>query len=443
MTGPSTRTIQGDCIEVMATLEADSFDAIITDPPYGIAFMGQDWDSFKAKNVTQSQVVKNLGSGMKMTTAAENKNFQVWCEAWATQALRVVKPGGWVIAFCAPRTYHRMAAGLEDAGLEIHNSFVWMFGSGFPKSMDISKAIDKAAGAEREVVREGTPPPSNFKSGTFNNRGPNSFGNGPITAPATPEAKQWAGWGTALKPAYEIAVMARKPLSEKTIVANVLKHGTGAINIDAGRIPLLDGEDISIERNGAVKIDTREQGWGFRAVSRGNEGRFPSNLIHDGSDEVLAVFPQAVAGSQGGYEGSAARFFAQFPADADDALPGNRMLYCAKASKGEKDRGCLGLPIRRPDTRTEAGMGTFDEKGVQPGRNHHPTVKPMALMAYLCRLVTPPGGIVLDPFCGSGTTLKAALSEGFSAVGIEKDAAYFEIVESRLDGAQIGLPLCC
>jgi hypothetical protein len=246
--------------------------------------------------------------------------------------------------------------------------------------------------------------------------GGEALGDMPITAPATPEAQQWAGWGTALKPAHEPAVLARKPLVG-TVAANVLQHGVGGLNIDGCRVE-------TDELKGKV-YNNNNTGWKCTSAPstiHGNEqGRWPANLIHDGSDDVLALFPEAKSAGEytkslqkpntkGSFWGNAESFRANnFAGETGSAA---RFFYTAKASRSERGKG-----------------------------NNHPTVKPLDLMAYLCRLITPPGGVVLDPFCGSGTTLKAALSEGFSAIGIEKDAAYFEIIESRMDGAQIGLGL--
>jgi len=308
----------GDCLEVLRTMPDASVDAVVTDPPYGLAIMGKRWDY-------------------------DVPSVEIWAEC-----LRVLKPGGHLLAFAGTRTQHRMAVRIEDAGFEIRDMIAWVYGSGFPKSLDVSKAIDKAAGAEREVTKhhvQSSTRPNEHAGASAHITMPNSWD---ITAPATPEAQQWAGWGTALKPALEPITMARKPFPG-TVAANVLEHGTGAINIDAARV---------------------------------NGKGFPSNFIHDGSDEPSALL------------GDAARFF-----------------YTAKATRAER-------------------------QGVT-----HPTVKPLDLMAYLCRLVTPPGGTVLDPFMGSGTTIKAAISEGFQAIGIERDPAYFAMAEHRMDGAQLGLTL--
>jgi site-specific DNA-methyltransferase (adenine-specific) len=310
-------------------------------------------------------------------------SVEVWYEC-----LRVLKPGGHLLAFAGTRTQHRMAVRIEDAGFEIRDMIAWVYGSGFPKSLDVSKAIDKAAGAERQVVG------SRKLTGTARIKGQAAFGatsgrseeayrDGseisdtlPITAPATPEAQQWAGWGTALKPALEPITVARKPLTG-TVAENVLAHGTGALNVDGCRVGTdggtAKGSKPMGEGNGIYGAGLH----GACEITQLSAGRWPANLTHDGSEEVVGLLNDA------------ARFF-----------------YCAKASKA--DRG--------------------DD-------NHHPTVKPTDLMRYLCRLVTPPGGTVLDPFAGSGSTGKAAALEGFRFIGIEREAEYVEIARARIAAA--------
>lgn len=292
-------------------------------------------------------------------------------EVWA-ECLRVLKPGGYLLAFAGTRTHHRMAVRIEDAGFEIRDMIAWVYGSGFPKSMDVSKAIDKAAGAEREVIGL---KPSN-RPNVIGQLPGGSMGGGRITervetATATDAALQWQGWGTALKPALEPITVARKPF-KGTVAANVMEWGTGAINIDGCRVgPPISHQPGGLHRGSGSTVGSFT---GKTEFERDAHGRWPANLIHDGSDEPTEML------------GDAARFF-----------------YCAKTSK--KDRG-------------EA--------------NTHPTVKPTDLMAYLCRLVTPPGGVVLDPFMGSGSTGKAAMREGFRFIGIEMDADYLAIAEARI-----------
>jgi DNA modification methylase len=339
----------GDCREVLATLPDGSVDAVVSDPPYGLSFMGKRWDY-------------------------DVPSVEVW-----QQCLRVLKPGGHLLAFAGTRTQHRMACRIEDAGFEIRDMIAWVYGSGFPKSLDVSKAIDKAAGAEREVVGSYTVGGTAAK-GKHKGRAAASADDGSamgcikeldITVPATEAAKQWQGWHTSLKPALEPVTLARKPL-EGTVAANVLQYGTGAINVDGCRVegeprPLLEHTG----RSGNVYGDGLE---GSRAIGMTTAGRWPANLIHDGSREATGIL------------GEEARFF-----------------YCPKTSAAERGKG-----------------------------NNHPTVKPIDLMRYLCRMVTPPGGIVLDPFAGSGSTLLAARREGFRAIGIELNPEYCQIIKSRL-----------
>lgn len=382
----------GDCRDVLPLVSAAH--ACVTDPPYELGFMGKKWDA--------SGIANDPG---------------MW-----RALLNALRPGAHVLAFSGSRTYHRMTCAIEDAGFDIRDQIMWLYGSGFPKSHDISKAIDKEAGAEREVVghdaKKAAQQTAKKDSAAYGNFEGNS---GAVTAPATDAAKQWDGWGTALKPAHEPVCVGRKPLIG-TVAANVLEHAAGGLNIDACRV---GNDEIKTCAKkgmyGAGSADKmREQG--FRPYHIDNReieasthvGRFPANVMHDGSEEVTDRFPIQKSGGApasrnadkfrntfgafkggevengiGRSEGSAARFF-----------------YCAKASK--KDRG----------------------KG-----NTHPTVKPTELMRYLCRLVTPPGGMIVDPFMGSGSTGVAAIAEGFAFTGIEQDEKYFEIALRRIRAA--------
>jgi len=355
-----TATIHlGDCREIIATLDDNSIDSIVTDPPYEIGFMGKKWDN----------------SGIAY-------DVQLW-----TECLRVLKPGGHLLAFGGTRTSHRMATAIEAAGFEIRDSIVWLYGSGFPKSHDVSKGIDKAAGAEREVVgtKIGQPGYSLADNGRTNDvygdlHNPDSECS--ITAPATDAARKWEGWGTALKPAHEPIVVARKPLIG-TVAANVQQHGTGALNIDGTRVATDDGYEKQWDRPISTNIgvgtfisDGRQHTIDISA-NKPTGGRWPANVITDGTIEADWV----------------------------------RYFYSAKASKAERNAGLNAL-------------------------NTHPTVKPLALMRYLVRLVTPPGGTVLEPFAGSGTTLAAAILEGFDAIGCELTDEYLPIIEGRIAWAE-------
>ena len=411
------KLINDDCIKAMKEMPDNSVDSIVTDPPYELGFMGKSWDS----------------SGIAF-------NVEVWQEA-----MRVLKPGGHLLAFSGSRTYHRMAVAIEDAGFEIRDQIMWVYGSGFPKSHNISKGIDKAAGAEREVV--GTRPQ---RANSGNSLVPMNASAGEleaITIPSTPEAQQWNGWGTALKPAHEPIVLARKPLIG-TVANNVLTFGTGGLNIDGCRVgsreddPQHRPSSASGIGNGGVAYGTRD---GQEATY--SQGRWPANFIHDGSDEVVALFlitssgelkpwingsvaSETVASFSQGLDGKLRDFTA--PKSTGSAA---RFFYCAKASKRDRNEGLEGFEVKKQDTtRKEGNVGGDNprNRGVHERANHHPTVKPTDLMRYLCRLITPPNGTVLDPFMGSGSTGKAAKLEGFDFIGIEMSAEYLEIARARI-----------
>jgi len=377
--------LQGDNRETLKTIPDNSIDAIITDPPYGISFLGKDWDSFRNSKVTKNSTVKNLGSGMRMTTKTENTNFQLWCEEWARECLRVLKPGGYMLSFCAPRMYHRMTVGLEDAGFEIRDQIMWIYSSGFPKSQDVGKSIERNEKKTKEkftqtlssndaMTVEFRPNNVCINCGKTNN-GSNHLkceeqvcGMKQLMAPAD---NVWAGWGTALKPAHEPIAMARKPVSKgNTIAANCQQWGTGAINIDATRI---ESETLVYPANGMNRLEFNQSEpdkWqGENTIN--DKGRFPSNVIGDIPD----------------YQ----KFF-----------------YCPKVNRKERHM-----------------EGSLE--------NIHPTVKPIELMKYLIKLVTPRGGTVLDPFNGSGSTGCAAVELGHTYIGCELDAAYIEISKKRIE----------
>jgi DNA modification methylase len=373
------RLMLGDCLERLREMEDCSVDSVVTDPPYGLSFMGKKWD------------------------------YDVPSEDIWRECLRVLKPGGHLLAFAGTRTQHRMAVRIEDAGFEIRDMIAWVYGSGFPKS-------------------------HNLKDG-------------------------WDGWGTALKPALEPITVARKPLGEKTVAANVLAHGTGAINVDGCRVGT---ETIQTNRYTPGRDMTSFHGSqaGNEYASSTHAGRWPANLIHDGSDEVVGLFPAArsngnktndKSGHQDSYVGGQLKnkVLSSCYSDSGSAA---RFFYCAKTSKKDRDEGCDHLPEHQEGLQLPRGKcpdcGTWKNSGElkckcggewemtsnppPKARNNHPTVKPTALMRYLCRLVTPPEGIVLDPFMGSGSTGKAAMLEGFQFIGIERDAEYFEIATNRI-----------
>jgi DNA modification methylase len=458
----TSKIIQGDCLEVLKTLEDNSVDAVVTDPPYGLSFMGKKWDY-------------------------DVPSIEVWREL-----LRVLKPGGHLLAFAGTRTQHRMAVKIEDAGFEIRDMIAWVYGSGFPKSLNIGKAVDKINGEagrllkfvewfrttglkqketneiigkadvgshyfrldqpaiptrelwaklrphikieipewidelverierEREVIGEKIAPDGLPYSARQPKQWTPQFSDYKVVGAKAPmETKgtsAYEGWGTSLKPALEPITVARKPFA-KTVAENVLEWGTGGINIDGCRVGT---EEMKWQPRGKSVTYAKTT---FDATREGeiNTGRFPANLIHDGSEEVVGLFPYQKSGEtkqiHNESSGTAARFF-----------------YCAKASKAERDAGCEGIELKTKPVhiRQSEGRQLAGKMESLPQRNHHPTVKPIALMRYLCRLVTPPNGIVLDPFTGSGTTGIAAHLEGFNFIGIEKEKEYCDIANARI-----------
>lgn len=401
----------GDCREVLAEMPEASVDSIVTDPPYEYAFMGRRWDS----------------TGVAFDVAT-----------WEA-CLRVLKPGGHLLAFGAPRTWHRLAVAIEDAGFEIRDSLQWVYGSGFPKSLDVSKAIDKAAGAEREVIgppqgiggrdpsKHAVVPGEDVYTGRWGNR----WAAGE-TAPATEDAARWAGWGTALKPGWEPIVLARKPL-DGTVAANVLKHGTGALNIDACRIG--DGSDRS---SGGPQGTVPQPGsWG-QATSPGRTrpegGRWPTNIVftHDAAcvdgGPCEPDCPVAELDRQSGVRRTGGDI-----RDTEASQPGGGATYSGIWGRHSVIK-------RRDDGGASRFFPTFRYEGKAPGSERprlddgtaHATVKPLALIRWLVRLVTQPGGLVLDPFAGSGTTLEASLVEGFQSVGVELDETHIKLIQTRM-----------
>lgn len=549
----------GDNLATLRAMPGSSVDSIVTDPPYGLSFMGKKWDY-------------------------DVPSVELWQEC-----LRVLKPGGHLLAFAGTRTQHRMAVRIEDAGFEIRDMIAWVYGSGFPKSLDVSKAIDKAAGVDREVVG---PNPWADRGGLVR---ANTYGEPtrpPETSPATDAARQWQGWGTALKPALEPITVARKPL-EGTVAENVLEHGTGAINVDGCRVGNETVKICNYKSTGAQGCITHTGVAGHSGreyEERSSQGRWPANLIHDGSEEVLAAFPQtapspkvpvrqggqkssggimnATGGDREGYgvgygdTGSAARFFKCCPSDRVCPLcnlthakacnniqvwksilvssaekrgwtsqatsefiarvnaigpASERIVQNVKSAGNLCDSCAISIAvalvaIKTSDFSNEELQAILDYTGncnnsiltqnlacfaelwanidiipttkslsllfgsvqdvtgnftrqdtkageelkCEPSRfayvpkaskrdrdegNFHATVKPTNLMRYLCRLVTPPGGVVLDPFMGSGSTGKAAMLEGFRFIGCELSEEYFKIADARISAALASQPL--
>lgn len=387
----------GDCRDVLAALEPA--DAIVTDPPYGLEFMGQGWD----------RGVPGVDFWKRIAEAA--------------------KPGAHLLAFGGTRTFHRLTCAIEDAGWEIRDCLMWVYGTGFPKSLDVSKAIDKAAWTQRELVGQNVYAGGHIQNSSQNKLAPpigtfkRSQDRRDETVPATDAAKQWDGWGTALKPSFEPIILARKPLVG-TVAANVLEHGTGALNIDACRIHSGPSSGGSSRKTALGLLN--DDGWQPKSqpIDRSMAaGRWPANLIHDGSDEVLELFPETTSGKPSGKR-KVAGFATAYEHGTEltgfgDSGSSARFFYCAKASgsdRGNETKGALPL------------FGVPEETV----RNEHPTVKPIALMEWLLRLVVPPGGVVLDPFMGSGSTLVAAKSAGLKAVGIELEESYCALAARRL-----------
>jgi DNA modification methylase len=393
------KVLQGDCLEVMPTIPENSIDAIVCDPPYGLSFMGKDWDH-----------------------GVPGVHF--WVEA-----LRVAKPGSHLLAFGGTRTFHRLAVAIEDAGWEIRDTLGWLYGSGFPKSHNIGKAVDKLQGNDRIVV--GVDKQGKKSSGVM--AGHHGWAEGEVDI--TRGTSVWEGFGTALKPAWEPIIMARKPFTG-TVAANVLKWGTGAINIDGCRI---DGVPPSVPQpmlnSPTGKIYGFKTGEGRNGEMSQASGRWPANIIHDGSEEVMAVFPESGNSSRarrGQYGGGIfAGGLKSDKTEHSDSGSAARFFYCAKASKADRDGGLNPYDKQMRNDGRETEIDNPYQRG-KILKNFHPTVKPTTLMQYLCRLVTPPGGIILDPFMGSGSTGKAAKLEGFHFIGIELSEDYCKIAENRI-----------
>jgi DNA modification methylase len=429
----------GDNREVLKTFPDNSIHSIVCDPPYALVSIVK---RFGGKNAAAVKVPEG-GSGA-YARASSGFMGQAWdtgetafaVEFWA-ECLRVLKPGGHVVAFSGTRTVHRMVCAIEDAGFEIRDSIAWLYGSGFPKSHDVSKGIDRAAGAEREVVGSKLSLPGYHLCG---HNGGEALGHGlssttyetrlkssQITAPATLAAQQWDGWGTALKPALEPICLARKPLSEKTVAANVLKWGTGAINIDGCRVEFEDTPNPATnplyrKKNGYALHtgdDSNSTSWKIKSDRREQpahtQGRWPANIVHDGSEEVVTAFPET--GISSGGKGEASQ---------KTALAGDVYGTYSGATLGQ-NAGGLGDSGSASRFFYTAKADADDRLG-----SKHPTVKPVDLMQWLCRLITPPGGTVLDPFAGTGTTGEAAFREGFDAILIEREEEYQADIRRRM-----------
>ena len=467
-----------DCLNVLKMMIEDEVfvDSIVTDPPYELGFMGRSWDS---------------------TGIAFQK------ETWEL-CFKVLKPGGHLLAFSGSRTYHRMAVAIEDAGFEIRDQVMWLYGSGFPKSMNVGKALDKKLGNERiKTGEKKTHSNKGIKQSEQRTAiGAGAFGQ-EVDEDVTVGTTEWEGWGTALKPAHEPLVLARKPLSEKSVVDNVLKHRTGGINIDECRVEYADENDRSgwHKTGGGGKGYQDSDTFKIRKITpeeikeRTKDGRFPANVIHDGSDVVKDIFPKTGTKGKAKYPDTNPDFrdqgrqskenmgidklsfgqtenvkrktvnrqprkddkvwtnnnsgmkSLQYTIEYEDSGDASRYFYCAKTSKAERNQGLNNFPIKNKkggggtsnnvwyEDDVNSASGKFGSEKA-PSKNVHPTVKPIKLMKYLCRLITPKGGTVLDPFMGSGSTGMAAKEENFDFVGIEKEEEYFNIASARIESVE-------
>ncbi len=407
-----TKLMLGDNIESLRKLPDNSIDSVVTDPPYGLSFMNKKWDH-------------------------DVPSVEFWKEVY-----RVLKPGGHVLSFGGTRTYHRMVVNIEDAGFEIRDQIMWLYGSGFPKSHNIGKSVDKLQGNEREIVGVSAAQRLNKRTDA-----PSLDMNGREVL-ETKGQSPWEGWGTALKPANEPICVARKPLSEKSVAENVLKWGTGGINIDGCRVEgaygsgqneVIEGKDANVFNDGEKKASGHKQ----KVMVSNPEGRFPANIILDEIAGELLDEQSGISKSvpdtrkvKNNIKG-VTNFGQGKLTNHNDSGGASRFFYQAKVSKQERN---MGLDEFEDKIKTSLQVTMSD--GVIPEthnrfssvvKNNHPTVKPVSLMAYLCRLVTPPNGIVLDPFMGSGSTGIAARLEGFRFLGMEMDKDYFKIAESRIE----------
>lgn len=423
------RLILGDCLEKLKDLPDNSVSSVVCDPPYGLSFMSKKWDY-------------------------DVPSTEIWMEC-----LRVLKPGGHLLAFGGSRTYHRMAVRIEDAGFEIRDQIMWLYGSGFPKSHNIGKAIDKLLGNEREVVgtETSTYKIDNYEQKVFGKYQDVMDENGYRINTITKGNSVGEGWGTALKPSHEPIVVARKPLSEKSVAENVLKWGTGGLNIEVSRV----GNDGGTKRSHQGEYPKNEDGtedrsnWarsGHDKVEL-NEGRWPANIILD--EEAAAVLDEQTGTLKSGKmkathtrhtDGSPNGIYGKFDGNHPlaetygDKGGASRFFYCAKANKRDRDEGLDGFEEKQSTQQFMVGSpnvshsdGSFRQNAPILHKNVHPTVKPTSLMEYLIKLVTPVGGIVLDPFMGSGSTGKAAVRNGFDFIGIEREEEYLKIAQARIE----------
>jgi DNA modification methylase len=487
----------GDCLDVLRELDDNSVDAVVTDPPYGIGFMGKEWDGpggmlgQMATGREQRGAFAYGGTHSRGYVDNDSPAFQAWCQQWAAECLRVLKPGGHLVAFGGTRTWHRLACAIEDAGFEVRDTLAYMYGSGFPKSLDVSKAIDKAArGVPQGAADPSSPNHGNYRttktegkrwdgdSGQGYGAGGSRFlADGTVSDSATDrvesgsaavvaDAARWQGWGTALKPAYEPVVLARKPLSG-TVAANALAWGTGALNVDGCRVGTDGGTSRGANGSNAGKARNTLHGGNF-GIERLQAGRWPANVLLDHEaaamlDEQSGESPpkSTRVGRKGGCADNGSLTGYGSPDDVgvwpgDTGGGASRFFYTAKADSDERPRyrkagsgdarttftgkvcTCLTCGKRFPSPAEMAcGHDGYEYRPIldKPGAGEHvahPTVKPLDLMRWLVRLVTPPGGVVLEPFAGSGATVEACILEGFRCVAIEREADYLPLIMQRI-----------
>lgn len=472
--------IHGDCLEEMAKLKPNSIDTIITDPPYGIGFMGKEWDTFKPESIDKKMKVDNKRPSSRIARTqrsnaagsydfSRNADFQMVMYPFFKEMLRIIKPGGTLLCFGGPRTYHRVACACEDAGWILKDCIMWLYGSGFPKATDISKQMDK--GHKRKTIKDKEIIEKNLfeerqivekeridkkarakgqKSALPTMGAEVEYIDIERTEPVTEQAKLWNGWKShGLKPAYEPILVAMKP-NEGSYAENALNHGVAGLNIDGGRIGHNEPE-WHTKRN-PRKNDTTfsNKTCGFNSekttlASASPQGRFPANII---LDEEAAKMLDGQSGESkssnairknkqretmmlyGHYEKCKTKGFS-------DKGGASRFFYVAKASKAERNAGCGGLEEKAIDIQQPHNSKSLEERYKMKSVNNHPTVKPLKLMEYLCRLTkTPTGGTVLDPFMGSGTTGMACKLTDRNFIGIEKEKGYIEIAKRRIANTQ-------
>jgi DNA modification methylase len=425
------QVLHGDCLDKLKDLADNSVDAVVTDPPYGLSFMGKKWD------------------------------YDVPSEDIWRECLRVLKPGGYLLAFAGTRTQHRMAVRIEDAGFEIRDMIAWVYGSGFPKSLNIGKAIDELQGNERKIVgvSKNEKDFRDIGKKVKEIEGIDKLSFGLIenaerkNLEITKGNSEYEGFGSALKPALEPITMARKPLSEKTLALNVLKWGTGGIDIDGSRVESnSEFDDKRLNGNGDFATDKTaknvyEGGYAGERVGSSPLGRFPANFIHDGSEEVVSMFPNTKSGKANVGDGSGENVSNGIYGKKPSTITSNfadegsaaRFFYCAKASKSERNAGCEDMTeTRHADRNVDDGVGGDNPRNRSntSKKNFHPTVKPIALMEYLVKLVSKECSVVLDPFGGSGSTAVACKNTNRNYILIEREADYLPIINARIENAK-------